>query len=296
MDNTAARYRFYRARSFAIMWFVYAGYYFTRKNYAVAKTGLMETYGLNEMQIAPIGGAFLGLYTVGQFVNGILGDKVGSRVMLSFGMIVSALMSLWFGFTSSAILMILLWATNGYFQATGWSNCVKSMSQWFSVRERGVIMGWYCTCYQIGSAFATLFAAYVLGRWGWRSAFSIPAVVLLIIAAAYIFLHKDTPEKAGLPPIDEYCGEKPENKPESEAGGEGGGTQRDIVLHVLSNPMVWFMGLSYFCLKFVRYSLLMWLPTYMTKELGYAPSTSGILSALPELAGFLGCIFAGYVS
>ena len=60
--------------------------------------------------------------------------------------------------------------------------------------------------------------------------------------------------------------------------------------------MVWLLAISYFCLKFVRYSLMSWLPFYLTKKLGYEPTMSGYLSALPELAGFSGAIFAGYVS
>ena len=274
---------------------MYAGFYLTRKNYAVSKSVMMDRFGINEAQIGWIGGAYLAAYALGQFANGMLGDKFGARVMLAAGMIGSALMSIWFGFTSSIILMVLIWGTNGYFQSAGWSNCVKSMTQWFSVRERGVVMGFWCTCYQIGSVAAGFIAAWALGKWGLMSCYSVPAVILLVIAVVYILFHKDTPESVGLPAIDEYHSvqKKTEEKNQKEKTEESSGS---VLRQVLSHPMVWFMGLSYFCLKFVRYSLMFWLPLYLTKKLGYEPTASGFLATLPEIAGFLGAIFAGFVS
>ncbi|HOO55613.1 MAG TPA: MFS transporter [bacterium] len=294
MNEISKKYRNYRIRSFTILWFVYAGFYLTRKNYAVSKAGIMDSFGLNEAQIGWIGGAYLAIYALGQFINGMLGDKLGSRIMLSLGMLGSAVMSLCFGFTPSLILLVLVWGTNGYMQSTGWSNSVKSMSQWFSVKERGVIMGLWCTCYQIGSAIATLIAAYVLGKYGWQSAFTIPAVMLIIIAVVYILFHKDTPESVGLPPISEYHNETEKQNDSSQTESEE--NRESVIKEVLSHPMVWMMGLSYFCLKFVRYSLMFWLPLYMTKQLGYEPQASGYLSTVPEIAGFLGVISAGLIS
>ncbi len=295
MENTTARYRHYRARTFIIMWIVYAGYYFTRKTLAVATPGLMDQYGLNEVHIGWISGAYLGLYALGQFINGILGDKLGARVMLSIGMIGSAMMSIWFGFTTSVFLLVAVWGANGFFQSSGWSNSVKSMAQWFSVKERGTIMGFYCTCYQIGSALATMFAAYVLGHYGLKSTFVLPAVLLLVVAVIFILFQKETPEKAGLPPIDEYTGENT-GSTSGDAVSESEDDDTSVLKQVLSHPIVWLMAASYFCLKFVRYSLLTWLPLYLTKKLGYTPELSGYMSALPELVGFLGTVFAGVVS
>lgn len=298
MDGMSRKYTAYRIRSFAILWLVYAGYYLTRKNYAVAKSGLMDSMGLTEAQIGLIGGGFLAAYAVGMFVSGMMSDRFGARVMLVFGMVLSATASLFFGFTPSLALMILLWTANGLFQSTGWPASVKSMSQWFSVRERGKVMGLFCTNYQVGSALAQMFAAWTLGTWGLKSVFSIPAILLLVVAAIYVLFHKDTPEKAGLPPIEEYHGEKPvENVEASDAPAPAPEEESgSIILQVLSHPMVWLMGMSYFCLKFVRYALMFWLPLYMVKKLGYSQVSAGSLSAIPEIVGFLGTIFAGYVS
>ena len=299
MNDIKAKYGSYRARSFILLWFVYGGFYLTRKNLAVAKSGIMDTYGLSAAQIGWIEGSYLAMYALGQFVNGVLGDRLGARVMLAVGMVASAVMSIIFGFTAGFFMLVLVWGMNGYFQSAGWSSCVKSMAQWFSVHERGVVMGFWSTCYQIGSALATVAATFALSQWGWRHAFTAPALLLLVIAAVYMLFHKDTPEQVGLPPIDEY--HKHRDKPAepqtaAQAAKAAALADRSVIAQVLSHPMVWLMGLSYFCLKFIRYALLGWLPLYMTRHLGYNPTESGYLAALPEIVGFLGAITAGYVS
>jgi len=296
VNDISKKYRRLRLRSFVIIWFVYGGYYLTRKNYAVCKSEIMDALHLDTQQIGWIGGVFLGMYAAGQILNGILGDKAGARITLSCGMLVSVLMSALFGFSSSLAMMIIVWGLNGYSQSTGWPGSIKSMSQWFSYRERGVIMGFWSTCYQIGGAASTLLASYILSRWGWRSAFFFPAALLFVIAISYILFHKDSPERCGLPPIDEFHG--PKSKDDSANDGltiETGAANVSSV-PVFSQPAIWVLGAAYFCVKFVAYSLMFWLPLYMVKELGYSPGKAGYLSAAPEAAGFLGAIFAGYAS
>lgn len=302
MDTISRKFRHYRMRSFTILWFVYAGYYLTRKNLSVCKTTLIDERGLSAAELGWIEGAFLATYALGQFLNGVLGDRLGPRVMLATGMISSAAMSALFGFAPGFLLLVLIWGLNGYAQASGWTSSVKSMAQWFATRERGVIMGFWCTCYQIGSLLAGVIATYSLGQWGLESAFAAPAIILVVIAAVYLLFHKDTPEKMGLPSAEEHYGDdrgraaEQTERQQAAQRAQTGQAEPSVIREVLSHPMVWLMGASYFCLKFIRYALLGWLPFYMTRELGFNPIESGYLANLPEIAGFLGAISAGFVS
>src|SRR5262245_22474161 len=62
-----------------------------------------------------------------------------------------------------------------------------------------------------------------------------------------------------------------------------------------TSPLI-AVALMYFCVKLIRYSFLFWLPLYMTEVLQYSPVHSGYASAVYELAGLVGVLFAGYVS
>jgi sugar phosphate permease len=65
---------------------------------------------------------------------------------------------------------------------------------------------------------------------------------------------------------------------------------------ILRLPAVWSIGLSYFGLKLIRYSILFWLPFYLRKELGYSESAAGYLSVSFEVGGIAGAIVVGLIS
>ncbi|MBI2980975.1 MAG: MFS transporter [Deltaproteobacteria bacterium] len=289
------KYSLWRIRTFAITWIAYAGFYLCRKNLAVVKVSLKEEFGFDNLHLGAIGTAYLTTYAIGQFLNGVLGDKVGARITVGLGLLIAAISSFLFPLGTTAGFMMVLYGINGYAQATGWPGLVKTMGNWFSIHERGIVMSWWGTCYQLGSALATAFAAYLLSVWGWRYAFFVPAVSLFGIAILFLTFLKETPEDVGLPDI-ETCREK---EPKEEAGETTVTQARPLsstIRKVLENPTVWLLGLSYFCLKLIRYSLMFWLPLYMVEKLGYNASAAGYYSIAVEVAGFFGTLFAGYVS
>jgi OPA family glycerol-3-phosphate transporter-like MFS transporter len=100
-----------------------------------------------------------------------------------------------------------------------------------------------------------------------------------------------------VPPIEEYHSETREQaaaaRAEHAAPRE---SAKEIYLKVLKTQTVWIMALSYFCLKFVRYAFMGWLTKYLYDRMHFSEVNAGYQSAIPELAGFLGAIFAGYVS
>jgi sugar phosphate permease len=56
------------------------------------------------------------------------------------------------------------------------------------------------------------------------------------------------------------------------------------------------IAVMYFFVKMIRYTMLFWLPLYMTEQLGLARAEAGYTSALYESIGFLGVPLAGMIS
>lgn len=285
-------YRRWRIKIFVLTWIAYAGFYLCRKNLAVVKADLKGELGFDNISLGAIDTAFLVMYAVGQFANGLLGDKLGSKITVGAGLLIAAAGNFTFGFGTTLGFLMVLYGINGYAQATGWPGLVKTMANWFSTRERGIVMGWWSTCYQLGSAGATAFAAALLGAWGWRYAFFVPATLLGGIGLVFLLGQRNRPEDLGLPGIQVYHGI-------ASAADEAATDRlplRAVWGEVLGHATVWLMGISYFCLKLVRYALMFWLPLYMVEQLGYKPVQAGFHSVILELAGFLGAIGAGYCS
>src|SRR5258706_13022845 len=116
------KYDRWRWQVFAITWLAYAGFYLTRKSFAVAKIemGKATGLGLSEAQMSWVDGAFLTAYAIGQFVWGPCGDRFGTRKVVAIGMLGSVIAAVAMGSVSLVTPLILLSALQGIFQATGW--------------------------------------------------------------------------------------------------------------------------------------------------------------------------------
>ena len=264
--------------AFAITWLSYATYYMGRKGLSVAKASITEDLGSDVL--IGVETAYLAAYAVGQYVNGWLGDRVGAKWLIGIGMLISTIACLAFGFGSGHMIFLLAFTLNGFAQASGWPGNIKAMAEWTTRENRGSVMGLWATCYQVGGIVATAFAAKVL-VWGWRPAMIAPAVVMGVVGVMVLLLLKPGP------------GSNPEVPPERNASAN---YTVDAQRRVMLNPILWSYGASYFCIKLIRYSLLFWLPYYLSQILGYEKETAGYLSTSFEIGGVAGTILMGWLS
>ena len=162
------RYERWRRQIFSITWLAYAGFYLTRKAFSVAKNELKkpEVLGLTKGQMSLMDGTYSAAYAAGQFIWGTLGDRFGPRRVVLFGMMASLLTCALMGVSKTAFLIGVLFTAQGLWQASGWAPLAKNMGEFFSQRERGTIMGFWCTNYALGGFIASVVAGYAAQWWG----------------------------------------------------------------------------------------------------------------------------------
>jgi len=277
--------RSWRRRVFAATWLSYAGFYFCRKPFFIAKPALSEELGWNAETLGYLGTAYLVSYAAGQFLAGWAGNRWGPRLLLLIGMAVSILANAGFGLGNSVATFGSLMVLNGLAQATGWSGNVGSMAPWFRRRERGTVMGVWATNYQVGGVLSNTLAAWVLGRWGFEQSFFCGSLVLMAVWAFFLVNQRNRPEDVGLPPLDD-----------DQAGdGEGAdSSQERWSRQVWTNVLL--VGVFYFFVKFIRYSLWSWSPLLLRRDFGLDLDDAGYLSTAFDLAGIAGVIAAGWMS
>src|SRR5438874_2936401 len=263
-----------RWRVFTLTWLSYATYYFARKNFPVAKRTIELELGVSTAGLAAIDTGYLATYAIGQFAGGWLGDRIGSRRLIGYGMILSALLISAFGASSSATLFALYFGLNGFVQATGWPGNVKAMAGWYGPTERGAVMGFWSTCFQVGPLAATALAAYLLAHFGWRTAFFGPAVWVGLVALLVLL----------------FLQEKTADHPVTRVQVKGAARE------ALRNPVVWLLGASYFGMKLIRYCIDFWMPYYLEKSLGYQRDTAAYVSTAFQFGGIFGAIIIGWIS
>ena len=69
-------------------------FYFCRTNMPVAKSTLANTFSWSAAEIGMIFTALTLMYALGQFINGQLGDRFGTRLIVTIGCAGSVLMNL----------------------------------------------------------------------------------------------------------------------------------------------------------------------------------------------------------
>ncbi len=284
--------KYWRKRVFISVWITYSTFYLCRVNMSIAIPGIMKEFGYSKTAMGGILTSLFIIYAVGQFVNGQLGDRFGARKLISLGLLMSGLLNIVFGFNSAITAMMIIWGLNGFFQSMGWGPSVKTVANWFSPEKRGKMSGLLGTSYLIGNAYSWALAGFVVGLLGWRWAFWIPAVVVILSAIHWYFRGRNAPEEVGLPTIEEEAQGITNFSPRKD---HHIGFAHTLKL-VLTTPGIWIVGLSLFCLNIVRYGFISWAPTYMFEVQKATISTAAYKAIAIPIAGSLGAIFAGWIS
>lgn len=305
------RYERWRRLSFGVTWIIYASFYLTRQSFSVAKDALEHAIGLTRQQLGSVDAAYLTTYSLGQFFFGPLVDRFGPRRILVGGLTLSALAAVGSGCSTAFAGFVAFAIMQGVAQATGWSATSKVMSSWFSLEERGRVLGWWCTHYTAGAAVASPFAGLLMDHFGkltsgaggvpqlvpfWPAAFWGPAAVLAIVAVFCGLMLKNRPEELGLPPIEEYHGEVAPPAAGEARAPETPHRSWQAIGEVLSSPSVWMLAVAYFPIKLARYSFYFWGPKFVAESLGTEAFSSAMTAAWMPIGGIVGVIASGYVS
>ncbi|WP_411564664.1 MFS transporter [Pseudomonas shirazensis] len=293
MNQTLATIKRWRIQIFAITWLAYAGFYFTRKAFSVAKLGIGEdpSFMLDKAAMANLDAIYLAAYAVGQFTWGMLADRFGPRVVVLGGLLISAAAAVVMGSYATFPIFATCMLIQGLAQSTGWAGLCKNLGSFFPSSQRGRVLGLWSSCYAFGGLVASPFAGWwaytLIGTW--HAAFFSSAVVVALVAVLFFFLQRNKPEDVGLPAV--------EPEPQSMAPGPNLCSVWQPLREILRNRTVLTLGLAYFLLKPARYAILLWGPVIVFEHM---PSVGKVGAAIIptafELAGLLGPIIIGLAS
>ena len=109
-----------QALLFWMCWLVYFASYIGRLNYSSAMPAMIGGSVITASQAGFISMVYFFAYGAGQFLNGMLADRLHPGKMIFAGLFASGLLNLAMGFLSGFGMMALFWCVNGYTQAMIW--------------------------------------------------------------------------------------------------------------------------------------------------------------------------------
>lgn len=267
----------------------YGGFYLTRKVFTICKTTIAKDLHWELGDTAHIWTAFLVAYMLGMFINSFIGRRWGPRVLLLGGLGFSIAFNVVFGFANSFATFLVFMFFNGLVQAAGWPGSVGAVSQWLRPAERGRIMGVWSTNYLVGSIVVKSLGGFLLGHYGWHWSFWGCTMLSFAVWWIIYFWQRTRPQDVGLEPIID---EQPTGARAVQASQADRVTFKQYA-QLATNPLVFAMGASYFCIKFLRYALDSWLPAFLNIQ-GLDVARASYYSSVFDYAGAGGAILAGW--
>ena len=269
----------WRYRVFLSAWALYAGYYICRRD--IGTPG-----AVNSSHIAMELACFGATYAIGQFVGGALADDVSASWTALGGALISVICTMLQGWASPSV-EIALQLANGLGQGLGWPALLKLIGGWFGSDERNKVLGWWSSSYILGGFLASVLAQWLfirsseMGSDPFHLLHLVPPVILLGTAIIFALSIRNVPR---LPAT---------NDAEASTPHISGWEQWKSILR---NRSICFASGMYFFLKMTRYTLLFWLPHYITSIVGYSSYTATRTASYFEIFGMLGPIAAGYAT
>ncbi|MRT94694.1 glycerol-3-phosphate transporter [Ancylomarina sp. 16SWW S1-10-2] len=291
-------YKRLRLKVFMGIFLGYAGYYLVRKVFSLAMPDLVALgYSKTELGFALSGVSIA--YGLSKFIMGNVSDRSNARRFLTLGLVLSAITMIVMGLlpvaTSSIAIMFVLLLLNGWFQGMGWPPCGRVMVHWFSIRERGTKMSIWNVAHNVGGGIIGPLAILGVAIFtDWHSKLYFPGFVALGVAVIAWLLIRDTPQSCGLPNIEKYKNDYPDNYSEKY---EEEMTAKEIFMkYILKNRLLWSIAFANAFIYLVRYGVLDWAPLYLEEAKGFSITDSGWAYFAYEWAGIPGTLLCGYLS
>jgi OPA family sugar phosphate sensor protein UhpC-like MFS transporter len=289
------QYRRHRLRIMLAITIGYAIAYTCRLALSVVKKPLIDEGIFTAAELGLIGSGLFYAYAFGKLVNGFLADHANLRFFFALGVLVSALLNIGMGFSTTLALSILLWSLNGWFQGFGAPSGVVAMANWFTSEERGRRYGVWSTAHSLGEGFTFIGVAGLVTLFGWRAGFWGPGLLCVLVAVGMVWLVQDRPETLGLPPVHDWRARTKGVAPAAAAAPAPASTwseQRQI----FRRPAIWILALSSAMIYVTRYAINSWGVLFLQEERGLSLMQAGSVISVNTLSGILGAVSYGFLS
>lgn len=289
-------YRYWRMRIFYSMFIGYIFYYFTRKSFTFAMPALMQDLGYDKAQLGILASILYITYGLSKFASGVMSDQSNPRFFMALGLMITGVATILFGFASSLLFFAIFWGLNGWFQGWGWPPCARLLTHWYSQSERGSWWSVWSTSHNVGGFLIPLVAGACAEYYGWRAAMFIPGTLCILMGLVLMNRLRDTPQSLGLPTIEKFRNDFPNEKQKTEKHEKELSTREILFDYVLTNKWLWLLAFASFFVYIVRMAIIDWSALYLIETKNYSMIKASACVSAVEIGGLFGMLLAGWLS
>lgn len=263
-----------------IMVFVATGLNFLdRQVLSIVIIKIQEEFNMSNVQYGMINTSFLIGYGIMFTVAGRLIDTVGSKAGLAVSVGVWSIANCMHGVVNSFHQLLGSRLLLGLGEGGCFPGAAKTVSEWFSIRQRGLANGVAIGGAAIGAVISPPLTIYLSASYGWRWSFVIPGLIGVLWVIIWLMLPK--------PPRIESTSTTPETASRQKAIPFGA---------ILKNRNALIFIIIRFLLDPVVYFIMFWVPKYLNEERNVSFERIGELFWIPFMALGISNITGGWFS
>jgi len=271
--------------------------YFTRGCFTYVAPLLRSEYGLTLTDFGIINSVFSITQGISKFTSGIIADRVDAKTFLAAGLIITGLLDCLMCAKPTVWWMTIIIGLIGWISQFVVPSCAKMLNMWYSSSERGSWWGMWNMGANFGGFLVALISGYSASTWGWRYGMYVPGLLGVAIGILAYFVLQSDPADLKLPPVEEFRGEA---KPQKGVVKEVMSVKEKnalVLKHVMKNPYVWAMGISWAFVYFIRQGVTSWSHFYLMDVKGVKDASDAAARVSGrELGGLAGSLMSGWVS
>jgi sugar phosphate permease len=252
-----------------------------RVAFGVVAPTLMTLYHLSPKTMGYILSGWNWSYTAGLLLVGFIVDRFGPYIVLGIGSLVWGVSTIALPLSSAALPLFLMRMIFGLGQTPLIPAGASVVARGFSVQERARIIAIAFAGNQVGVAFGTTVAAFILVTLGWQAVFYCIGGASLLLTLAWLRLYPDKRIKRQPPALPTPAHQD--------------GRQRIPWLALFRYRSTWGIAFGQMGYLYAYFFFVSWLPGYLVLERKMTVLQSGIVSALPFWAGLLGTLSGGWL-
>ena len=269
--------------------------YFQQKGLTVAAERMMPDLSFSQTQIGWLEWAFVLGYAAFQFPGGVIGQRLGARLMFTLIGLLAFLATVLTPLAPALLhgmgLFVVLFGLQlvvGLAQGSIFPVSSGVMETWFRPERWALIQGLQSMGLQLAAAATPPLVAYLMGTLGWQQALFWPALPAIVIIVLWAWYARNSPREHSSVTPEEIAELGKEAAPPPPAKVDW-----RRLRHLLSNRSILLATFSYVCMNYVFYLISNWCFLYLVQERHFNSLDSGWLATVPPLAAALGAGLGG---
>ncbi len=248
--------------------------YLDRGNLSLAAPLLKNEFQLSATQLGVLLSSFFWTYSFFLPVSGWLVDRLDVKWVIAGGFFLWSAATAATGAVHAFGTLLLARLALGAGESVSYPACSTILSRYFPEHKRGFANASIVAGMALGPAFGTLAGGILMSRFGWRPVFLVVGLISLLWLLPWFRWmpkgHTDSVSHLGL--------------------------SAPNMLQILEQWSAWGTCVGLFCMNYLLYFLLTWLPFYLVRERHFTLATMAKIAGLAYFLMAVAATSAGWVS